>query len=130
MREAGDFWNSMTTKGHPSMRAYVDAELRLIEDVIDNDGFTWDLHNVKRLIRPYTVHKKYDDVLERLGEDFYHDDIEDELAGELSDEEAEEGHSDDSDSDSDADEPEAEAAVAEDISMLHSEGGSLSLIHI
>mgnify|MGYP005671698245 CR=1 FL=1 len=124
VREAGDFWNSMTSRGHPSMRAYVDEEMLLIEDEMLNEGFTWDLHNVKRLIRPYTVRKKYDDVLERLGEDFYHDDIEDELPWELAAEEAEEGHSDDSDSDSDADEPEAEAAVAEDINMLHSEGGS------
>ena len=54
VREAGDFWNSMTSRGHPSMRAYVDEEMLLIEDEMLNEGFTWDLHNVKRLIRPYT----------------------------------------------------------------------------
>ena len=33
--------------------------------------------NVKRLIAPYPRHRKNDKILEVLGEDFYHDDLQD-----------------------------------------------------
>ena len=41
----------------------------------DSVGLTWCESDVKRLISPYPAHKKTDDVLARLGEDFYHDSV-------------------------------------------------------
>ena len=75
-REAGEFWNEETTDGYPNMRARIDAELAAVADEIGTGGITWSLKDVKRLIVPYPKRKDVDATLERLGEDYYHDAIE------------------------------------------------------
>ena len=74
-REAGVLWNERTTDGYANMRAKIDAELQDLKDEFDSGGLTWCERNVKRLITPYPKHEKVDKVLERLGEDFYHDSV-------------------------------------------------------
>ena len=81
-REAGEFWNEETTDGYPSMRARIDADLAAVADEIDSKGITWNYRDVQRLIIPYPQRKEVDDRLERLGEDFYHDAIEEECQNE------------------------------------------------
>jgi hypothetical protein len=75
-REAGEFWNEETTDGYPSMRSRIDAELAAVADEIETKGIAWSYRDVQRLIIPYPKRKEVDDVLEKLGDDFYHDDIE------------------------------------------------------
>ena len=74
-REAGELWNEQTTDGYPNMRAKIDAELRELKEEFDSGGLTWSERDVKRLITPYPKHEKVDQVLENLGEDFYHDSV-------------------------------------------------------
>ena len=74
-REAGVLWNERTTDGYANMRAKIDAELQDLKDEFDDGGLTWGERGVKRLITPYPKHEKVDKVLERLGEDFYHDSV-------------------------------------------------------
>ena len=74
-REAGVLWNERTTDGYANMRAKIDAELQDLKEEFDSGGLTWCERNVKRLITPYPAHGMHDKVLERLGEDFYHDSV-------------------------------------------------------
>ena len=74
-REAGLLWNERTTDGYANMRAKIDAELQDLKEEFDSGGLTWCERDVKRLITPYPKHEKHDNVLERLGEDFYHDSV-------------------------------------------------------
>jgi len=74
-REAGRFWNEETLDKFASMRPKMDAELAAVAEEFDSGGITWCQRDVKRLITPYPAHKRADAVLERLGEDFSHDDI-------------------------------------------------------
>ena len=74
-REAGVFWNEETTDGFPSMRPKIDAELAAVADEFRSGGIKWCERDVLRLITPYPAHPKVDRVLERLGDDFYHDEI-------------------------------------------------------
>ena len=75
-REAGTFWNEETLDKYPSMRPKIDAELAAVADEIETGGITWSFKDVKRLIIPYPTRKDVDVMLERLGEDYYHDAIE------------------------------------------------------
>lgn len=74
-REAGALWNERTTDGYANMRAKIDAELQDLKDEFDSGGLTWCERDVQRLITPYPKHERHDKVLERLGEDFYHDSV-------------------------------------------------------
>ena len=74
-REAGVLWNEPTTDGYPNMRAKINAELACVEEEFNSGGLTWCESDVKRLISPYPAHKKTDDVLAQLGEDFHHDSV-------------------------------------------------------
>ena len=74
-REAGVLWNERTTDGYANMRAKIDAELQDLKEEFESGGLTWCERDVKRLITPYPRHDKHDKVLERLGEDFYHDSV-------------------------------------------------------
>ena len=74
-REAGTFWREETTDHFLNMRAKINHELALVEDEFKTGGITWCERDVMRLITPYPERKKVDAILNRLGEDFYHDDI-------------------------------------------------------
>ena len=75
VREAGTFWNEVTTDNYPSMRPNIDAELAADADEFNEGGITWCQRDVKRLITPYPPRHAVDRVLEKLGEDFQHDDV-------------------------------------------------------
>jgi hypothetical protein len=105
-REAGTFWRETTTDKFPSMRSKIDAELAVVADEWYSipKGITWCERDVLRLITPYPRRPKVDRVLERLGEDFYHDDVH--SLNDVDDTEAAavaEGVTQDPDSDSDED---------------------------
>jgi hypothetical protein len=74
-REAGTFWKEETTDKFPSMRPKIDAELAAVADEFQSGGLTWCQRDVMRLITPYPAHPQVDQVLENLGQDFYHDDV-------------------------------------------------------
>jgi len=74
-REAGTFWHEETLDGYTNMRAKINVELRMVADEVKSEGIQWCQRDVKRLITPYPKRKKADAILERLGEDFYHDDV-------------------------------------------------------
>lgn len=74
-REAGVFWNEETTDGYQSMRPKIDSELAAVADEFKSGGIAWCQKDIRRLITPYPSHKKADAILARLGDDFYHDDI-------------------------------------------------------
>lgn len=74
-REAGEFWNEVTTDGYPNMRAKINAELQAIDEEISAGSLPWCQASIDKLIRPWKPVKGMDDVLQRLGEDFYHDEI-------------------------------------------------------
>jgi hypothetical protein len=74
-REAGVYWNEETTDKFPSMRPKIDAELAAVADELESGGLTWCERDVMRLITPYPSRVKVDSVLEKLGQDFYHDSV-------------------------------------------------------
>ena len=99
-REAGVFWREETTDKFPSMRQKIDAELAEVRDEFESKGIKWCAKDVKRLIMPYPARPKVDRVLEKLGEDFYEDDIhclDDEADDTAVAEESQEASSSDSD---------------------------------
>ena len=74
-REAGGFWNEETTNGYPSMRARLDVELTAVAEEFASGGLTWSRRNVERLIKPYPPRPAVDAILDRLGDDYYLDDL-------------------------------------------------------
>ena len=74
-REAGVLWNERTTDRYPNMRAKINAEFAAIADEFHAAGRKWCERHVLRLITFYRAQRKVDEVLENLGEDFYHDPI-------------------------------------------------------
>ena len=82
-REAGVLWNEPTTDGYPNMRAKIDAELQDLKEEFEAGRLTWCERDVKRLISKYPARKKVDQVLENLGEDFYHDSVHHLVSGDL-----------------------------------------------
>ena len=118
-REAGIFWNEDTTDKFKGMRPKINAELAAVADEFESGGITWCRRDIRRLITPYPARKEVDRVLENLGEDFYHDDLDDlddggnDTAVAEGDQEAPDSSSDESDGD---DEPvrHVDAAVADD----------------
>ena len=74
-REAGVYWNEETTDNFPSMRPKIDVELAEVVDEFGTGGISWCEKDVKRLITAYPKRPKVDKILERLGQDFYHDEI-------------------------------------------------------
>ena len=74
-REAGTFWREETTDKFTSMRPKIDAELAAVADEFQSGGIRWCQRDVERLITPCPTHRQVDSVLARLGEDYYHDDI-------------------------------------------------------
>ena len=120
-REAGEFWNETTTDGYPGMRARIDVDLAAVADEIRTKGIVWSYRGVQRLFIPYPKNKEVDEVLEKLGEHFYHDDIE--AVGEQDDGQktgAESCSSSESEAEVDAAE-EVEAAVADKAGVAASE---------
>jgi len=120
-REAGTFWNEETLDKFTSMRPKIDYELAAVAEEFESGGITWWQRDVQRLISPYPAHKHVDRILERLGEDDYHDDVHALDAGDdyhddvqaLDDEEAPNDSSDESDDD-DNQVGQGDAAVAGD----------------
>jgi hypothetical protein len=117
VREAASYWWEETSRGHPSMRPFIDQELAAVADEMDAGGITWCQNDVQRLISAYPSHKKVDRILERLGEDFYLDALQS-IGDEDDTAVAEEGQEADSSSsdESEQDEPagHVDAAVAGD----------------
>jgi hypothetical protein len=74
-REARTYWNEKTTDGFPSMRPKIDSELSAVADEHRSGGIVWCERDVRRLIGKYPARARVDKVLQRLGEDFYHDDV-------------------------------------------------------
>ena len=74
-REAGIFWNEPTTDGYADMRSKLNHELAAVADEFEAGGLPWCRYSVERLISPYPARPDVDDVLENMGEDFYHDDV-------------------------------------------------------
>jgi hypothetical protein len=72
-REAGTFWNEETTDGFTSMRPKINSELAAVAEECEAKGITWCQDDIKRLITAYTPRRKTDQIIARLGEDFYHD---------------------------------------------------------
>ena len=121
-REAATFWHEATTDGHVTMRPRINAELAAVAEEIDSGGLTWCQRNIKRLITPYPPRKEVDQILEKLGEDFYHDEIQDILGNEdhaaVADDAAE-ADLDDSISEPDEQALADDAAVADDAKVVH-----------
>ena len=76
-REAGTFWNEETLDKYPSMRPKIEAELAAVAEEFESGGITWCRRDVRRLISAYPAHKHVDRVLDRLGEVFYYDSVQD-----------------------------------------------------
>ena len=102
-REAATFWNEETTDGFANMRAKIDAELSAVAEEVASGGLKWCRRDVERLVSPYKKCHVADKILERMGDEYYHDavhrDNEDEnpaVAGNIEDAA---NASDDSDSD-------------------------------
>ena len=114
-REAGEFWNETTTDGYPGMRARIDVDLAAVADEIRSKGIVWSYRDVQRLFIPYPKNAEVDKVLEKLGEDFYHDGIEAE--GEQDDEHktSAEGADPSADPSSSSSESEAEVDAAAEV---------------
>jgi len=93
-REAAVFWNEETTDGQVNMRCRVDNELATVAEEIRSGRLTWCQSDVQRLLTPYPSHKEVDRVLQALGEDFYHDELQD---LETEEQEAPDASSDESD---------------------------------
>lgn len=74
-REAGIFWNEATSDGFETMRHKLKVELDSVEAEHASGGLVWGADEIKKLITAYPKHKKTDAILEKLGDDFYHDDI-------------------------------------------------------
>jgi hypothetical protein len=74
-REAGIFWREKTTDNYLTMRPKINDELTAVAEEVKSGGLPWTLKDVKRLIKPYPKNKKVDKILANLGEDFYHDDL-------------------------------------------------------
>ena len=106
-REAGKFWNEETTDQFSSMRPKINVELAAVADEFASGGITWCQRDVMRLMTPYPPRKKVDRILERLGDDFYHDDVHCLTNGDGATAVAEEDHdaSSSSDDEDEADEP-------------------------
>ena len=116
-REAGTFWNEETTDGQVTMRPRIDAELAAVAEELDSGGIMWCKRTVHRLITPYPAHKDVDDILKKLGEDYFHDDIQeldgqDDTAVAENDQETDNASSDESEQDKPA--GHVDAAVAGD----------------
>jgi len=108
-REAGAYWSEETTDQYQGMRPKINVELAVVKDEWQRGGITWSERDVQRMIKPYPEHKKVDQILNKLGEDFYHDDIHcltqgDDCAAVADGEQGAAGTSSDSDSDSDDEE--------------------------
>ena len=121
-REAATFWHETTTDGHVSMRPRINAELAAVAEEIDSGGLTWCQRNIKRLITPYPPRKEVDQILAKLGEDFYHDEVQDILGNEdhaaVADDAAV-ADLDDSISEPDEHALADDAAVADDAKVVH-----------
>ena len=117
IREADVFWRETTAdKKYKGMRPKINAELDELKSEYTAGRLNWCQRSVKRLITPYPPHKKVDKVLAALGEDFYHDSLQD-LHSEEDPAVAEEDGgvpSESSDEDVVDDKPEAHTAVAVD----------------
>ena len=74
-REAATFWNEATTDGYVNMRAKLDAELTAVADEVASGALKWRRRDVERLVSPYPKSRTADKILERLGDDYYHDDV-------------------------------------------------------
>ena len=83
----------------------IDAELTAVAEEFSSGGIVWCKRDVQRLISPYPAHRRVDKVLQNLGEDFFHDALE-------NGSDAEENEEDDSDDE--GSEGEKEPAVAAD----------------
>jgi len=118
-REAGTFWNERTTDNHLTMRPKLNAELAAVAGELSAGGITWCQRDVRRLITPYPPRPHTDRILERLGDDFYHDDVHglpdaDEDAAVTDGDEGREEPATSSDEDSEDDAGHVGAAVAGD----------------
>ena len=119
VREAGVFWREVTVnKKHESMRPKINAELAELKSEYDEQRLKWSQQSVRRLITPYPPHRRVDAVLLALGEDAYHDDLQDFHCEKDDPAVAEEDGgvaSESSDEDVSDDEPVAHTAVAVDV---------------
>ena len=83
VREARQFWLQETSDGYANMRAKLDHDLAAVaEEAPHMDMSMRTIYD--RLVTPYPKRKDVDDVLEKLGEDFFQDAIhnDDDLNGE------------------------------------------------
>jgi hypothetical protein len=71
----------VTTDNYPNMRAKINAELTAIKEEMESGSLPWCRASVQKLIRPWRHVKVVDDVLEKLGADFYYDDVHRQSAG-------------------------------------------------
>ena len=106
-REAGVLWSEQTTDGWSGMRPKLDYELAAVAEEFESGGLTWCERCVKKLIMPYPARPKVDRIIERLGEDFYHDHIHS-LADGVDDAAVAEGDHEEADSSSDDDDGDGE----------------------
>ena len=105
VREAGQFWNEVTTDGFPNMRAKVEAEMADVQENYEAGHIKWNKYDVRRLICKYPIHKHTDKVLDNLGDDYAHDAIHN-----LSDAEEDDGEQ----SEAEVSQSDGETAVAAD----------------
>ena len=64
-REAGEFFRNL------NMRPKLNAAMDIVRAEVKAGRLSWIKADVKRLIKPYPKRKEYDDVIDKLGEDFF-----------------------------------------------------------
>jgi hypothetical protein len=75
VREAAIYWNEATSDGHKNMREKVNDEMALVAEHFADGHLVWNKECVRKLINAYPKRLAVDKVLEKVGEDFAHDDI-------------------------------------------------------
>ena len=131
-REAGAYWNEETSDHYASMRHKIDVELAAVAEEFSSGGIVWCKRDVQRLVSPYPAHRRADNILQNLGEDFFHDDLEHLSDAEEDDADAEEDAEESAPSSDENAASENESAIAADdgddvvqvASDLKSEGSS------
>ena len=77
VREAGRYWNEVTSDGYKNMRERVNDEMAIVAEHFAAGQIEWNKKFVRKLINDYPTNKTVDAVLERVGEDFSYDDVHD-----------------------------------------------------
>ena len=74
-REAAIFWNEPTSDGFSNMRSKIDVELAAVAEEVAENALKFCKEDITRLIAPYPAHRRVDSILEKVGEDYFHDEV-------------------------------------------------------